>query len=196
MSTRPITEAAKRRFLEHLATSLDVTASARAAGHHRASFYRLRDDDEDFATAWQEALDEATDALEARLYKIASEGAEERVYDAAGDLVSSRIRDDAKSILAQLAAHRPERYSERRRLELSGAVEIAPTVDLAGRRATSLGDVVALAVELGALPRILLDAAAGMPAEARAQLLERLREPLPELEAAEVVDVDESEPES
>lgn len=81
-------------FLEALRNSGNVRASCRAAGISRQSAYDFRGNDAPFATAWQEALDEAIDVLEA--------AARQRALHSSDTL-----------LIFLLKAHRPEVYRER-----------------------------------------------------------------------------------
>lgn len=60
-------------FLQALRNSGNVRAACQAAGIDRKTAYQHRDKYPDFAAAWQDALDEAIDALEAVARKRALE---------------------------------------------------------------------------------------------------------------------------
>ena len=120
---RPISAKARAAFLDALRLSPNVTAAAAAGGHNRRAFYRVRERDREFAELWDDALEEALDRLEAQMYRFATEGYEERLYDADGNLVSRRVREDPASAARLLAAHRPQLWSERHRLDVTGQVE-------------------------------------------------------------------------
>jgi hypothetical protein len=66
-------------FLTALRTTGNVVQSARAAGTHTSTAYSLRHKDADFAAAWDNALEDATDALEAEARRRALEGVNEPV---------------------------------------------------------------------------------------------------------------------
>lgn len=66
-------------FLDHLRTSCNVAGSCRAAGVSHTAVYTLRDKDADFAAAWDDALEESYDHLEAEARRRAFEGVEEPV---------------------------------------------------------------------------------------------------------------------
>jgi hypothetical protein len=149
VTTRPPSKRQRVRFLEHFAATLNVTESAKVAGVGRSTIYRLRDRDQAFREAWLEAEAEAIDKLEAAAYRYATEGAEERTYDADGNLLSRRVREDPASAARLLAAHRPDTYEPKRRVELAARVEhevVGPpeVVDLAEimdrQRALEAGD--------------------------------------------------------
>lgn len=109
-------------FLQALAESGVVKYACVAAGVHRATAYRARDEDRPFAAAWDEALDDGVDALELEARRRAKDGVERPVYQS-GKLAGT-VREYSDSLLMfLLRAHRPERFSERYRLEHSGKVD-------------------------------------------------------------------------
>ena len=73
---------ARRRatFLETLRQSANVSDAARRAGLSRGAAYSLRAVDPAFRAAWDDALEEALDALEAELRRRAIEGVEKPVF--------------------------------------------------------------------------------------------------------------------
>lgn len=79
----------------------NVSEAARAAGVGRRTVYDWRDADLAFAAAWDEAEEEAVDALEAAARKRAMES-------------SDRLME----IL--LKAHRPAKYMDRSKTEITG----------------------------------------------------------------------------
>lgn len=95
------TDRAREKFLAQLRLSPNVSAAARAGGFGRNAAYEWRKDDEEFAAAWDEALDEAIDNLEATAYERAS-------------TTSDRLAE------VLLKAHRPDKYVEKRLLEHTG----------------------------------------------------------------------------
>ena len=137
MQGRELTEVQIEKFLQHLAGSGNVSASAEAAGLSRSTFYALRKNDEDFAATWADAVETATDALEAEARRRAVEGYEEYVtckdglvmHD--GQPVMQRRHSD--SLLALLLrAHRPDKFRDRSSVEHSGpgGKELAATINL------------------------------------------------------------------
>jgi hypothetical protein len=57
----------RRLFLDHLAATSNVVASARVAGASARSFYKLRERDPEFAADWDAALDHAEPRLDGKL---------------------------------------------------------------------------------------------------------------------------------
>lgn len=88
-------------FLKVLSTTANVRASCKAAGIVRTYAYAAREADPDFAAAWNNALEDATDDLE--------EVARRR---------AKRVSDTLLIFL--LKAHRPEKFRETVRNEHVG----------------------------------------------------------------------------
>ncbi len=59
-----LTRKRKRTFLEHLRETCNVTESAQLAGVSRTAMYERRAIDPELAKAWDDAVEQATDALE------------------------------------------------------------------------------------------------------------------------------------
>ena len=64
----------KKRFIETLAEEGTVSCAAKAAGVSRNTAYRWRQDDREFASQWDEAMETAIDAVESTLYQKAKSG--------------------------------------------------------------------------------------------------------------------------
>ncbi len=90
----------RQTFLAALRGAGIVQLACDAAGIIRKTAYARRKTDSVFAADWEEALDEATDALEAKLRAIALGG-------------------DVRALEISLAAIRPHKYG-RRRIEATG----------------------------------------------------------------------------
>jgi hypothetical protein len=99
-------ERAKVRFLNVLRVSCNVAGACRSAKIGRRTAYDWREADPDFAAAWKDAEDEAADGLEQIAWKRATEGQSDRLME----------------IL--LKGHRPERYVDKFKGELTGAITI------------------------------------------------------------------------
>jgi hypothetical protein len=95
------THRARATFLATLAETCNVSESCRAAGIGRTLAYAWRDDDAEFAAAWEQAEQEAVDSLE----KVA--------WDRAMD-------NSDRMLEILLKAHRPEKYREKQAVELTG----------------------------------------------------------------------------
>ena len=66
--------ASKSRFLAAHGAGASTRKAALIAGVDRATIYRWRDEDPDFAQAWRESRDKTMEDLEVRAYKRAIEG--------------------------------------------------------------------------------------------------------------------------
>lgn len=119
-SAATFTEYKREKFLQKLRTSGNVSASARVARVSRNMVYQRRKDDPGFAEAWDEAIDEAIDALEAEARRRAVQGEERKVYYQGKECGAIRSYSDQLLILL-LKAHRPEKYGDRRLAEQDGA---------------------------------------------------------------------------
>jgi hypothetical protein len=86
-------ELQRAKFLELIASGRSITAAARAAKVSRDSLYRWRNENAEFAAAWDEAREAGLDALEDKARDLAEEG-------------------DTKMIIFLLKAGRLEKYRE------------------------------------------------------------------------------------
>lgn len=109
----------KSRFLDELRKRYSVYHAARAAGIGRTTAYRWRGEDEDFARAWDEALEDAIDTLEASVYERALHGVEEPVYYGGEEVGTVRRYSDTLAIFL-LKGAKPDKYRERSTTELTG----------------------------------------------------------------------------
>ena len=130
------------RFIEHLSATANVTASARAAGAARRSFYNWRDRDEQFAAAWAEALDRGLDALEDEIMRRAMEGTRKYVVSMGRVVMDPEtnkplIEHAYSDTLAMfiLKAHRPA-YRDRATVDLNVG-DLAAQIEEGRRRARS-----------------------------------------------------------
>lgn len=93
------------RFLEIFAMSLSVVLAAQGAGVHRATVYRERDRNPEFAKAWEDAKAAAIERLEAAAFE--------------------RARSTSDTLLIfLLKSHKPEVYRESFDQRHSGQVEV------------------------------------------------------------------------
>lgn len=115
-------------FLAALRMTGNITASAHAAQISRCLVYKRRDSDRAFRDEMADALDEATDTLEAEARRRALEGCARKQFmrngepiidPETGDQYVEREYSDTL-LLALLRAHRPQRFRENRSVELSG----------------------------------------------------------------------------
>jgi len=114
------TDRAREAFLTELAETCNVTASAAAAGMSRNAAYEWRKDDPEFAAAWGDAVERATDALEAEARRRAVDGVPEPVFYE-GEVCGHKQRYSDRMLEILLKGHRPERFVETRKHEITGA---------------------------------------------------------------------------
>jgi hypothetical protein len=118
--------AMREAFLRTLGESCNVTLAAQAAGLSRAQVYLMRERDPEFAEQWLGALELGVSALEDAAMKLAHGGNE-------------------RLIMFLLAAHRPEKYSQRSSIDINGGVSMTLRhVPLATLRA-ELAELLAIA---------------------------------------------------
>lgn len=106
-------------FLELLASNGNVTISAQALNLDRRKLYRLRDEQPDFRDAWDSAMAEAADHLEAEARRRAVEGWHEPVFYQGDEVGYVRRFSDTLLIFLMKGAN-PEKYRDRSSTELSG----------------------------------------------------------------------------
>jgi len=117
----------KEVFAVTLAKSPNVTAACPRAKVSRSWVYAERETDPEFAAAWDEALEMGLDSAEGELYRRAVEGVLEPVFHQ-GEKVGHIRRYSDTLLKFLLQSHRPERYRETVRSELTGADGTALTV--------------------------------------------------------------------
>lgn len=100
------------RFLAELSETANVRAACDAAGVPRRTAYNHRDFDADFRAAWDTAIENACDTLEAVAWQRALTGQ--------SDLL----------MIFLLKAHRPALYREHYQVEHTGAVGVVTLAEL------------------------------------------------------------------
>jgi len=123
-------EKEREAFLEALRKGNTVSAAAKAAGVSRATVYRWQGEDEPFATAWNDAYETGTDALEQEAIRRATQGVAKPLFykgkpivDADGNPVILREYSDTL-LMQQLNARRPEKYRTNHKVEGNLGVKI------------------------------------------------------------------------
>ena len=104
----------KKRFIETLAAQGTVSHAAQAAGVSRNTAYRWRHEDLEFACLWDEAHENAVDAVESSLYQKAVSGdtiamifylkAHRPIYRDRLNIDIKQIQSEIEEKLAQLQA--------------------------------------------------------------------------------------------
>ena len=90
-------------FLAALSRTPNVSAACEAAGINRRTAYRHRQEDEEFALAWHDAINVSLDELEAALMERA-------------------VKNDTPAAIFLLKAHRREQYGDKLDLNRSGRI--------------------------------------------------------------------------
>jgi hypothetical protein len=106
---------AKRRgiFIDHLAATSNVTASAREAGMNPRSAFRLRERDPQFADEWDGALGNADARLDGKLIVYAETRG--KTEAAEGEEADELAGFDPQLALQLLSLHRDRRAGRQRR---------------------------------------------------------------------------------
>ena len=141
MKKLKLTRERQQRFLKALAETGIVRTAAEIAGTSRTRVYELRKQDTAFASAWEEAEEQAADALEAEAWRRAVLGVQEPlvssgkvVRDDDGQPIAIRRYSDTLMI-ALLKARRPERFKDRAVVEHDITDSLADRLEAARRRA-------------------------------------------------------------
>ena len=122
----------KAPFLETLEKTGNITVSAKLVEIDRKTAYNHRDSDEEFAKAWDEALDKAIDLLEFEARRRGLRGVEEPVFQGGKEV--GRIRKYSDTLLIfLLKANRPHKYRDNSQfnVNLTGNGSGAPTIQIA-----------------------------------------------------------------
>lgn len=152
---RPLSQTARSKFLEALAAGWSVAHAAERAGFARQRFYEMREDDEAFASAWEEARERGIEVLEDELRRRALEGWDEETFGSDGQLLRRVRRYNPAYLIFALKAARPEVYRDNNvsRVEVTGA-NGGPVEMTAGYEPPTLADLVRLAGDLGVLDQL------------------------------------------
>lgn len=112
-----ITATRRAQYLDHLRKYGNVTAAARHAGFDPSTAYTMRERDQGFAEAWEAALAEAYDSLEAEAWRRGRDGVPKLVVsmgrvltDKEGDPLVELNYSDA-ILLRLLQAHKPAKFT-------------------------------------------------------------------------------------
>lgn len=110
---------ARQRFLMALREVPNVSRAARAAGVSPSTVYAARAEDEAFASAWHDALEEGVDRMEEEAHRRAFLGYPGRPVVSEGRVVRevTEYSDGLATLL--LKAHRPGKYREQATVQAS-----------------------------------------------------------------------------
>ncbi len=108
----------KAAFLKGLIETGNVSEAVRLSGMSRSRVYELREQNEDFQSAWDEAIEVGIDNLEQAARDRALHGVDEPVFYQGENCGHKRKWSDTLTIFL-LKAQRPEKYRDRH--EITGA---------------------------------------------------------------------------
>lgn len=121
------------KFLDSLRKTPNVTVAARAAQAPRSSCYLLRENDSEFAKAWDEAIDEGIEMLEAEVHRRAFEGNDKPITHQG--IITDTFKEYSDTLaIFLLKAHRPEKYRERIDFKADGLTDLAKAISEARSR--------------------------------------------------------------
>jgi hypothetical protein len=101
----------RKKFLDALRKCANVTHAARLVGCSRQAVYDARDNDPQFAEAWDNAVEEAIDAMEAEAERRACRGYLKPVFQNGKRVGHVREYSDTLLIF-MLKAQRPRRFRD------------------------------------------------------------------------------------
>ncbi len=108
----------KAAFLAEFAERGIVTHACQAAGVSHSVVYDWYGKDDEFASAWDEAKEQATDELEAEAWRRAVKGVERPVFQG-GEAVGHVTEYSDRLLELMLKANRPTKYRENTSLEIT-----------------------------------------------------------------------------
>jgi hypothetical protein len=120
MNRTAFTAELQELFLEELRKMPNVSAAARACGVAPAAAYNLRKVDASFAEAWDAALEEAYDTLEAEAHRRAFEGVTKPIHYKGVKVDTVREYSDTL-LMFLLKGRRRKVFGDKSQLELTGA---------------------------------------------------------------------------
>jgi hypothetical protein len=137
----------RARFLEALASGLSVTAASQIVGVNRCTPYEWRNNDPEFAKAWDIAINVGTDLLEDEAWRRAYQGTDRPVYQN-GALVGA-VRDYSDNLLMfLLRGRRPQTYRDNAKVEMSGNLTLTALVEQAAQKRLERAKSLELTAEL------------------------------------------------
>jgi len=102
----------KKDFIAALADTGNVTKAAERVGVPRKTLYDHKARDEEFAEAWNYAMNEAHDRLEYEAWRRAVHGVDRPVYQK-GELIGFEKQYSDNVLIRLLEATKPEKYRHR-----------------------------------------------------------------------------------
>ena len=130
-----VKERKRAKFIAHLRTCGNVTASAKAAAISKDSVYKWRDADLAFSGQWAEAVEIGNQAYEDELHVRALHGTEEVTTTVSPDgkkTVTRRQYKDHRDLALALKGAFPEKYGDKLNVNLT--VDLVARMSAAERR--------------------------------------------------------------
>lgn len=115
-------------FLKELQRTGIVGTACKKAKISRSTAYKTRDEDVDFAAAWDIALDDATDNMEQEAWRRGVKGTVKPVYQGKEHVGDIREYSDTLLIF-MLKGIRPDKYRERTDVHHSGKIDVSKLSD-------------------------------------------------------------------
>lgn len=107
-------------FLDVLSQYGNVTRAAEAAAVSRTALYKRKAEDEEFAKAWDEAVQIGNKQLEDEARRRALEGVVEPVFDKDGNQTGERIKYSDTLLIFLLKGNNPDKFKDRVQGEITG----------------------------------------------------------------------------
>ena len=136
----------KPAFIEVLRETGNVTLAAQHAGQSRNQVHDVRQRSKRFAAQWDNALEEATDLLEAEARRRAFTGIDKPMFFK-GEVVGSTKKYSGPLLMFLLEAHRPQKFRDGGKVEQPGAIDAGVDGDREKRTMERLEKMAALGDE-------------------------------------------------
>lgn len=105
----------KEIFIKALAKNGNISVAAKAAKVSRKTAYEHKESDSEFAEAWQEALEQSIEAMEAEAFRRAVTGTNKPIYHQGEKIDTVKEYSDTLLIFL-MKAHRPDMYRDNSRV--------------------------------------------------------------------------------
>ena len=133
-------------FIEVLHETGNVTLAAQHAGHSRNQVHDVRQRSKRLAAQWDDALEEATDLLEAEARRRAFTGIDKPMFFK-GEVVGSTKKYSDRLLMFLLEAYNPQEFRDGGKVEHPGAIDIGVDRDREKRIMERLEKMAALGDE-------------------------------------------------
>ncbi len=110
-------------FIELLRATGNVTLAAQHAGQSRNQVHDVRQRSKRFAAQWDDALEEATDLLEAEARRRAFTGIDKPMFFK-GEVVGSTKKYSDRLLMFLLEAYNPQEFRDGVKVEHPGATDV------------------------------------------------------------------------